>query len=171
MTHNNKNPKKSFQPNTKGSCSHSSTNNSSNASNVTHEVSKNKKVYDLCKYCGKTNHPEKSFYKGKCLNVKAKKQASNEQEVVLCLSFVQSSNSSNVEWIIDFGASNHMTGNDYLFTSYYNNKHSCQKVSIGDAKQLGVIGYGNMQLTNGQLEDVFHVQNMPINLLSIYRAC
>ena len=45
MPHNNNNnPKKSFQPNTKGSGSHSSTNNSSNASNVTHEVSKKKKV-------------------------------------------------------------------------------------------------------------------------------
>ena len=74
MTHINKNPKKRFQPNSKGSCSHSSTNNSSNASNVTHEISKKKKVYDPCKYCGKTNHPEKRFYKVKCLNDKAKKK-------------------------------------------------------------------------------------------------
>ena len=64
MAHNNKNPKKHFQPNAKGSCSHSSTNNSGNASNVTHEVSKKKKVYDPCKYCGKTNHPKNSCYKG-----------------------------------------------------------------------------------------------------------
>jgi hypothetical protein len=61
MSHNNKNPKKSFQPNTKVSCSHSSTNNYGNASNVAHEVSKKKKVYDPCKYCGKTNHLEKSI--------------------------------------------------------------------------------------------------------------
>jgi hypothetical protein len=73
MTHNNKNPKKHFQPNTKGSCSHSSINNSGNDSNVTHEFSKTNKIYDPCKYCGKTIHPEKSCYKGKCLNAKAKK--------------------------------------------------------------------------------------------------
>jgi hypothetical protein len=58
-----------------------------------------------------------------------------------------------------------------LFTSYDNNKHSSQKMSIGDGKQLDVIGPGNVQVTNGQLEDVFHVENMPINLLSIYHAC
>jgi hypothetical protein len=100
MAHNYKNHKKKFQPNTKGSCSHSSTNNSSNASNVTHEVSKKKTLYDPCKHCGKNNHPETSCYKGKCLNAKGKKQASNEQQVASCASFVQSSNFSNVEWIM-----------------------------------------------------------------------
>ena len=44
-------------------------------------------------------------------------------------------------------------------------------MSIGNGKQLDVIGFGNVKVTNGQLEDVFHVQNMPINLLPIYRAC
>ena len=72
---------------------------------------------------------------------------------------------------MDFGASKHMTRNDSLFTSYDNNKHSSQKVSIGDGKQLDVIGSDNVKVTNGQLEDVFHVQNVPINSLSIYHAC
>lgn len=162
MAHNNKNPKKSFQPNTKGCCSHSSTNNSGNTSNVTLEVSKKKKVYDPCKYCGKTNNHEKSCYKGKRLNAKDKKQASNEQQVTLCSSFVQSSNSSSVEWIMDSGASKHMIGNASLFTSYDNNKNSSQKVSIGNGKQLGVVSSSNVKVTNSQLEDVFHVQNMPI---------
>jgi hypothetical protein len=48
---------------------------------------------------------------------------------------------------------------------------ACKIRSLGDGKQLDVIGSSNVQVTNGQLEDVFHVQNMPINLLSIYRAC
>ena len=48
--------------------------------------------------------------------------------------------------------------------------NTSQKVSIGDGKQLSVIGSGNVNVTNGQLEDVFHVEHMPINLLSIYRA-
>lgn len=37
---------------------------------------------------------------------------------------------------MDFGASKHMTGNASLFTSYDTNKHSSQKVSIGDGKKL-----------------------------------
>ena len=134
MAHNNKNPKKHFQPNTKGLCLHSSTNNFGHAYKFTHEVSNKKKVCNPCKYCGKRNHPENSCYKGKHLNDKAKKQASNEQQVALCASFVQSSNSSNVEWIMDSGASKHMTRNASLFTSYHNNKKSSQKVSIGDGK-------------------------------------
>jgi hypothetical protein len=128
-------------------------------------------VYDPCKYCGKTNHPKKSCHKGKHLNAKAEKQALNEQKVVLWASFVQSSNSSNVEWIMDYGASKHMTYTASFFTYYENNKHSPQKVSIGDGKQLDVIGSGKAQVTNGQLEDFFHVQNMLINFLSIYHAC
>ena len=63
-----------------------------------------------------------------------------------------------------------MTSNASLFTFYDNNKHISQKVSIGDGK-LSVIYSGNINVANGQLEDVFHVENMPINLLSIYRAC
>ena len=49
--------------------------------------------------------------------------------------------------------------------------NTSQKFSIGDGKQLSVIGSSNVNVTNGQLEDVFHVERMPINLLSIYRAC
>jgi hypothetical protein len=52
---------------------------------------------------------------------------------------------------MDSSASKHMTDDASLFTSYDNNKHSSQKVSIGDGKQLDVIGFGNVQVTNGQL--------------------
>ena len=76
-----------------------------------------------------------------------------------------------MEWIMDSGASKHMTGDASLFTSYDNHKHISQKISIGDGKQLPAIGSSNVNVTNGQLEDVFHVEHMPINLLSIYHAC
>ena len=64
-----------------------------------------------------------------------------------------------------------MTGDASLFTSYDNRKHISQKVFVGDGKQLSVIGSGNVNVTNGKLEHVFHVEQMPINLLSIYCAC
>ena len=88
---------------------------------------------------------------------KAKKKNS---QVALCASvFLPNNSSSNVEWIMDFGASKHMTSDASLFISYDNRK------------QLSVIGSGNVNVTNGQLDDVFHVEHMHINLLSIYRAC
>jgi len=72
---------------------------------------------------------------------------------------------------MDFGASNHMSRTASLFSSYYTHKHTSQKFSIGDGKQLSVIGSRNVKVPNGTLEYVFHVQGMPINFLSIYRAC
>ena len=72
---------------------------------------------------------------------------------------------------MDSSAYQHMISNASLFTSYDNNEHISQKVSIGNSKQLFVIGSGNINVSNNQLEDVFHVENMPINFISIYCAC
>lgn len=162
MAHN-KNPKKSFN-NAKGSYSHTSnhTNNNGHASHEHHQTSKRKKVYDPCKHCGENNHPKKNCFKAKHLMAKANKKNSNESQVALCAFVVLSSNySSNVEWIIDYGASKHMTGNVSLFTSYDTNKHSSQKVSIGDGKQLSIIGSSNINVSNDQLEDVFMFKTCP----------
>ena len=96
-------------------------------------------MYDPCKHCGKTNHPEKNCFKATCLMAKAKKKNSHDSQVDLCASVVLPNNySSNVEWIMDFGVSKHMTGDASLFTFYENHKHVSQKVSIGDGKQLSV---------------------------------
>ena len=90
---------------------------------------------------------------------KAKKKTSHDSQVALCASVVLPNNSSsNVEQsIMDSGASKQMTGDASLFSSYDNHKHISQKVSIGDGKQLSIIGSSNVNVTNGQLEDVFHV--------------
>ena len=116
LTALNKNHKKSFN-NAKG-YNHSNT-NSGHASHASNENSKQKKVYDPCKHCGKTNHPEKNCFKAKRLMAKAKKKTSHDSQVALCASVVlPNSSSSNVEWIMDSGASKHMTGDASLFTSY-----------------------------------------------------
>ena len=63
-----------------------------------------------------------------------------------------------------------MTATTYLFTSYDTKRLTTHKVSISDGKQLSIIGHSNIKVTNGTLEDLFHVQVIPINLLYIY-AC
>ena len=68
---------------------------------------------------------------------------------------------------MDSGASKHTIENDFLFSTYDTNKHTSHKVSIGDGKKLSVVGSGNVHVSNGTLEDVFHVKDMPINLLSV----
>jgi hypothetical protein len=64
-----------------------------------------------------------------------------------------------------------MTGNASLFTSYDKENNLAQKVSISDGNNISVVGSSNVDVPNGVLEDVFHVEGMPINLLSIYHAC
>ena len=93
-----KNRKKSFN-NAKGS--NPSNTNSGHASHASNGNSKQKKVYDLCKHCGKTNHSEKNCFKAKRLMAKAKKKTSHDSQVALCASVVLLNNSSsNVEWIM-----------------------------------------------------------------------
>ena len=72
---------------------------------------------------------------------------------------------------MDYGASNHMFGTTYLFNSHGNKNYTEHKVSISDGNHILVLGFGNVNVPNGTLEDLFHVQGIPINLLSIYRAC
>ena len=127
LTALNKNHKKSFN-NAKGSNP-----SNTNYGHASDENSKQKKVYDPCKHCGKINHPEKNCFKAQRLMAKAKKKTSNDSQVALCASVVLPNNSSsNVEWIMDSDASKHMTSDASLFTSYDNRKHISQKVSIGD---------------------------------------
>ena len=50
---------------------------------------------------------------------KAKRKTSHDSQVALCASVVFPNNSSSkVEWIMDYDASKHMTGDASLFTSY-----------------------------------------------------
>ena len=76
-------------------------------------------MYDPCKHCGKTNHPEKNCFKAKRLMAKAKKKTSHDSQVAFCEFVVFPNNSSsNMEWIMDSDTSKHMTGDASLFTSY-----------------------------------------------------
>ena len=76
---------------------------------------------------------------------KAKKNSSEEIDVSLCAYFFQSNNSSsNVEWIMDYGASNHTTALDSLFNSYDTKNLTHHKVSISDGNHLLVLRFGKL---------------------------
>jgi hypothetical protein len=70
-------------------------------------------------------------------------------------------------WIIDSGATNHMTGTSNLFTSYT----PCSgkdRVHVADGSTIPITGQGSIQCTNTlSLSSVLHVSNFPFNLLSI----
>ncbi|KAG8485341.1 hypothetical protein CXB51_021417 [Gossypium anomalum] len=70
-------------------------------------------------------------------------------------------------WILDSGASDHMTGNLSLFHTYLPcNDHS--RIRIADGSYSPVAGMGTVTLTeNFSLDKVLHVPNLSYNLLSI----
>jgi transposase InsO family protein len=70
-------------------------------------------------------------------------------------------------WIIDTGATNHMTGASHLFSSY----KSCSgkdKVRVANGSTSSIIGRGSIWCTKTlSLSPVLHVPNFPVNLLSV----
>ena len=70
-------------------------------------------------------------------------------------------------WIIDSGASDHMTGSRYLFSSY-TPCSSNRLVQIANGSFTPVLGIGNIYLNDEiLLSNVLHVSNLSCNLLSI----
>jgi hypothetical protein len=70
-------------------------------------------------------------------------------------------------WIIDTGATNHMTGASDLFISYT----PCSgkdKVRVADGSMVPIAGRGSIQCTKSlSLSHVLHVPKLPVNLLSV----
>ena len=80
-------------------------------------------------------------------------------------------NTSSTEniWIIDSGATDHMTHHSSYFSSYIiltGNQH----ITIANGSHTPVIGCGNIQLQSSlHLNNVLHVPKLSINLLSIHK--
>lgn len=79
----------------------------------------------------------------------------------------QISNSSNNSWIIDSGATNHMTGSPKEFSSYVP-RSGKDRVRIADGSYVPIMGSGTISCTPSlPLTPVLHVPNFPVNLLSV----
>lgn len=93
-----------------------------------------------------------------------------------CLTSVQGQ-PSNMPWIIDSGASRHMTMDQQVFCEY-KQLATPEKVSVGDGRLLDAIGIGNVrvELTRNRrnqtrkqvvLKDVLYILDLAANLFSI----
>ena len=70
-------------------------------------------------------------------------------------------------WVIDSGASSHMTGFPSVLTSY-RPKTSIPDVRIADGRSCPVLGYGQSRATSSlPLQHVLYIPGFPANLLSI----
>ena len=72
-------------------------------------------------------------------------------------------------WILDFGASHHITNTPKLITLLA----PCvtTQIVVGNSSQLSVLGSSIVALAGGSLQDVLCVPNILMNLLSIYQIC
>ena len=70
-------------------------------------------------------------------------------------------------WIIDSGATNHMTGSSNLFSSY-TPRSGRDRVRIADGSSAPIMGCGTINCTPSlSLSSVLHVPNFPVDLLSV----
>lgn len=70
-------------------------------------------------------------------------------------------------WIVDSGASDHMTGDKSLF-HHYNPCYDGLSVKIADGTLSKVAGTGSVTLSEDiELKSVLHVPNLDCNLLSV----
>jgi hypothetical protein len=80
--------------------------------------------------------------------------------------------SGGTSWIIDSGCTNHMTGENKMFTSDVKNKDSQDTIIFGDGNQGKVKGLGKMAITaEHSISNVFLVESLSYNLLSVSQLC
>jgi hypothetical protein len=132
----------------------------------------------MCNYCHKEGHPFKS-----CLAHLQKIEElarstigtkdlfdENVGSLIVHIWPVHSalwSSSSQQEWIVDSGATQHMTKHEHLLSNY-RQQHNGEKVVIGDNSTIQVAGYGDVIIDTTKFGDVLHVPSVGPNLLSIY---
>jgi hypothetical protein len=76
-------------------------------------------------------------------------------------------NSSPDAWIIDLGASHHMSASKEVYSSL----DACKgpPILMGDNSSVKVTSKGRIELTNGSFGNMLHVAKLYVNLLSMYQ--
>jgi len=73
----------------------------------------------------------------------------------------------NIEWVIDSGASKHVTGMSSSFKTYTPHSYS-ETIQTADGTSQPIHGVGSIECTPSlHLSSVLHVPSFPINLLSV----
>jgi hypothetical protein len=170
--------KGSFKPNNKEGYSKSFNDYSGSKDS---SDSKNKRKGKQCTYCNKLNHEEST-----CMNKQIDLMAHALQQNNLG-NFIPKGvkkqkeedldpkkgnhhalvaiNSSFDSWIIDSSATHHMAMKDEVFSSL--SPYSRPPILMGDDTPVTIAGEGRVELHNGSFENVLHVPNLSMNLLSV----
>ena len=127
----------------------------------------NKKVIGRCHYCQREGH-----WKAECLERKADKAGSrfkSEGGGQTALMARPAKRKASEDWIIDSGASQHISAQRERFQDY--RAISPLMIQIGDGSEIKGEGIGNIPLetesSHVTLRDVLYVPNIGSNLLSV----
>lgn len=116
-----------------------------------------------CHYCNKEGH-----WKNECLKRKADLQRNSNGGQLAFMGLTGQQNSIT-DWIIDSGASRHLTANRNLLDHYVNILPTA--ITIGNGKEITAVGQGNITIptTSGSilLAGVLHVPDIGSNLISV----
>jgi hypothetical protein len=88
------------------------------------------------------------------------------------LNFVLYDYSGGRSWVLDSGCTNHMTGENHMFTSFEENDCPSDTIMFGDNSEGRVLGYDKIAITtNHSIFKVLLVDSLDYNLLSVSQLC
>ncbi|KAG7523296.1 Retrovirus-related Pol poly from transposon TNT 1-94 [Solea senegalensis] len=138
-----------------------------------------------CYKCGKEGHIKRAWpsWKKKKKIHKAKSVMCEDEEDSSESAFVANEANQNdmeqqVQWLVDFGASKHMTCHEEIFQDYQQFPKP-QSVKLGDGRVVDALGLGNVKLRmtfkvsdgkNVTMYDVLYVPKLSGNLFSLGAA-
>ncbi|KAA0050819.1 Beta-galactosidase [Cucumis melo var. makuwa] len=139
-----------------------------------HDSDKNNgKSIHVCEHCKKQWHTKNQCWKLHGRPLGGKKRSSNEKQNLGCayISMPQSFGLISVDrknpWILDSGATNHLTGSSEHFISYAPCAGN-EKIRIAFGSLAPIAGKGQIVPFDGfALQNVLHVPKLSYNLLSI----
>lgn len=134
---------------------------------------KRDKRNDKCHYCGKKGHHIRECWRKKEDEGRDAHSEGRRASSSFAAAFTAAQvNNQDRWWLLDSGATDHITPHQSNFEHY---RKVSKSVTIGDGKRLDAIGIGDVKFcseVNGRLveiklQNVLHVPDMKLNLLSV----
>ena len=123
-----------------------------------------------CYYCGKSGHWKRDCYKRKSEEGTGAGGAGRTKEFTFLVG--QTNSLGGIHWIIDSGASQHLSRNRAEFLTY-KAISTPQSITIADGTTIRADGYGDIEIATKigviRLTDVWHVPNIRASLISVTR--
>jgi len=122
-----------------------------------------------CFYCQREGHWQRDCYKRKAEEAKEgnHKSLGDQTGLAFTVHDLSGTVSNKGTWIIDSGASQHLSSQGEYFANGTYKEMSGKVIEIADVSQIEAVGMGNVSIGNLQLSGVLHVLRAGGNLVSV----